>query len=226
MAGGPSFGGNFTLKTEVLQMKCWDCGKKATKTRELAHLPWWADGNIAYLQPNSKLTQRCYCDECFEKMRKTQREENDAYIRLKKRRMLENALDILEHQHIKIYEYRAAAKAVEAFLEENLDKFDSSYEVLAAIILVKNRIRCKLQYKIGRYQVDMLLPDLFVVLEIDGDRHKYSKTRDSERDVKIKMALGSQWEIVRIKTDYLDEHADRLLDAIKKVCDYRAFKEY
>lgn len=207
-------------------MKCWECGKEATKTRALGHLPWWADGNVAYIQPNSKMTQRCYCDECFEKMRTTQREENETYIKLRKRRMLETAIDSLEHQNVKLYNYRAAIKAVQSFLEENPDKFDSSYEVLAAIILVKHRIRCKLQYKIGRYQVDMLLPDLFVVLEIDGDRHKYNKKHDSARDVKIKMALGSQWEIVRINTDYLDQHADRLLDAIKKVCDYRAFKEY
>lgn len=207
-------------------MKCWECGKPATHRRRIGTLPLWADGNVEFIRLAQDRHQRCYCKECFEAQAKKLREENELYIKLKKRRMFETALDIMEHQRTKIYDYQEAIKSVQEFVEENPDKFDSSYEILAAIVLIKNRIRCKMQYKVGPYQVDMLLPDLFVALEIDGDRHKYNKKRDSERDMEIKMMLGSDWEIVRIKTEYLDEHADRLLDAIKKVCDYRAFKEY
>ena len=208
-------------------MKCWECGKEATHRRRIGSLPWYAtSGEMDLMTINEKSNQRCYCKECYEAQMKRMREENELYIKLKKRRMFETALDTLEHQNIKMYSYQEAIKAVESFVEENPDKFDSSYEMIAAIVLIKHRIKCKMQYKIGNYQVDMLLPDLFVALEIDGDRHKYNKKRDSERDMTIKMILGSQWEIVRVKTEYLDQHAERLLDAIKKVCDYRAFKEY
>lgn len=208
-----------------VNMECWECGKPATHRRRIGNMPMWAEGNMDFV-PEKEKHQRCYCKDCFEKKARQQREENELFIKLKKRRMYETALDILEHQKIKMYDYQEAAKAVQEFLEDNPDKFDSSYEILAAIILIKHKIKCKMQYKIGSYQVDMLLPDLFVALEIDGDRHEHRKKYDSERDMTIKMMLGSQWEIIRIKTDYLDQHADRLLDAIKKVCDYRAFKEY
>jgi len=205
-------------------MKCWECGKEATHRRKIGALPW--EGATAdFLQRNKEYTQRCYCKECFERHMKRLKEENDLLVKLKKRRMFETALDTLEHQNVRMYKYQEAIKVVEGFIEENPDKFDSSYEMLAVIILLKNRIRCKMQYKVGKYQIDILLPDLFVALEIDGDRHAQRKKYDSERDMTIKMILGSQWEIVRIKTDYLDQHADRLLDAIKQVCDYRAFHE-
>jgi len=33
--------------------------------------------------------------------------------------------------------------------------------------------------------------------------------------------LGVGWDIIRIKTDYLDKNAKKLPEAIKKVIDYR-----
>ena len=78
-----------------------------------------------------------------------------------------------------------------------------------------------MQYKIGRYQVDFLLPEIGVVLEIDGDRHKYKKNYDNARDAYIKKQLGYGWDIVRIKTEYLDKNASKLVEAINGVIDYR-----
>jgi very-short-patch-repair endonuclease len=110
---------------------------------------------------------------------------------------------------------------IQEYLMENLDKFDSSYEVMAAIILIHNRVRIKTQFQICGYQVDFLLPDDHVILEIDGDRHKYNKTYDSKRDKHIKDALGPDWEIIRISTECLDMKATKLIDAIEGVLDYR-----
>ena len=64
------------------------------------------------------------------------------------------------------------------------------------------------------------------LLEIDGERHKYSGLRDKERDKEIKKALGSGWEIIRIKTDYLDQNAKKLVDAIDAVLESRETKRY
>lgn len=217
--------GHYTLKKKEESMKCWMCGKdNATVTRELKHVVK-TPRQPSYYADISLESQRCYCQECFNKHAESLKRENEMYIKLKKRRMLEKAIDILEHQDLKLYEFREAIRAVREFIEDNPDKFDSSYEILAAIVLIKHRIKCKMQYKVGRYQVDMLLPDLFVALEIDGERHKHTKIEDSRRDFTIKMVLGSQWEVVRIKTNYLDQHAEHLLEAIKEVCDKRAFSE-
>lgn len=201
-------------------MKCWECGNKATKTRNLS-VPHRMYGEVIYPEavPNSK--QRCYCDKCFVKHMKEVREEEALYIKLKKKRMYEAAVDKLEHQKISFIDYEEAIKAVGEYVLEYPDKFDSSYEMIAAIILIHNRISCKLQYKIGSYQVDFLLPELKVVLEIDGERHKYKKEYDNQRDECIKRQLGKEWNIIRIPTELLDKHADRLYDAIEKVLDYR-----
>ena len=78
-----------------------------------------------------------------------------------------------------------------------------------------------MQYKVGRYQVDFLLPEMLVALEIDGERHKNKKEYDTKRDIYIQNALGEGWDIVRIKTDYLDMKATKLPEAIEKVIQYR-----
>lgn len=210
-----------------MKIKCWECGKIATK-----RLDCFLDSQIEELitkiekipQAGDKIQPfwyRCYCDECAEKVRQQDEEEMREYIRLKKRMMFKKALRLLEKQNTDMYKYREAIDVVEEHIENNPDKYDSSYEVVAAIVLVHNRIYAKMQYKVGRYQVDFLLPEMLVALEIDGERHKNKKEYDTKRDIYIQNALGEGWDIVRIKTDYLDMKATKLPEAIEKVIQYR-----
>lgn len=201
-------------------MKCWECGKEATKTRNLS-VPYKMFGGTVYSEAIPNSMQRCYCNDCFDRHISEVCMNDNLYIRLKKKRMYEAAVDKLEHQRISFVDYERAIKHVGKFVDEYPDAFDSSYEMIAAIMLVHNNIKCKPQYKIGAYQVDFLLPDKKVILEIDGERHQYNKDHDRKRDVYIKQALGSEWNIIRIQTELLDQHADRLGDAIEKVIDYR-----
>lgn len=195
-------------------MNCWICGKTATTTRPVF------DGSGWDKPPMSKY-HRCYCDECLKEATKKEVEERKLYIKLKKREMFRKAVNLLEKQKTNMYEYREAIEVVRDFIEDNVDKFDSSYEVLTAIVLVQNRIYSKMQYKVGKYQVDFLLPDLLVVLEIDGERHKHKKDYDSVRDMEIKRILGPHWEIIRIPTERLDTNAKKIPEAIEKVLEYR-----
>lgn len=199
--------------------KCWICGKQATTSPYEYNPNAFRDED--FFKGDGSLLFRCYCKECYEKEKARQDEERKLYIKLKKREMFRKACSVLERQGVDMYGYKDAIDAVGEIVEEKPDKFDSSYEVLTAIILVKNRIYSKMQYKIDRYQVDFLIPEMFVVLEIDGERHRYSKGRDSIRDEEIKKRLGKPWEIVRIKTDYLDQKAAILPVAIKRVLDAR-----
>lgn len=195
-------------------MKCWICGKTATTTKPIL------DGT-SWITPPLSDYRRCYCDKCLQKVVKSEAEERKAYIKLKKREMFRKAVKLLENQCTNMYEFKEAIDVVEQFIETNADKFDSSYEVLTAIVLVQNRIYSKMQYKVGKYQVDFLLPDLLVVLEIDGERHKYKKEYDSARDKYIKKALGPHWDIIRISTEHLDKNAKKIPEAIDKVLEYR-----
>lgn len=197
------------------ELKCWICGDKATRTRIIHN-----NGFTVY-EERPNVYSRCYCEKCKADVDEKEKAERELYIKLKKREMFLKACDILEKQHTLMYEYKEAIEVVRKHLENNPDKFDSSYEVLAAIILVQNRIYSKMQYKVGKYQVDFLLPELLVVLEIDGDRHIHRKEYDRKRDIQIRQTLGDGWDIIRIKTDYLDMNAKKLPDAIYKTIDYR-----
>lgn len=198
-----------------MDILCWECGKVAHRTRITEY-----DG-ISYTEKPISIWSRCYCEECKARLDKQEKEDMELYIKLKKKEMFLKACNLLEKQETKMYKYKDAIDVVREHLEKNPDKYDSSYEVLAAIILVHNRIYAKMQYKVGKYQVDFLLPELLVVLEIDGERHKHRKEYDTKRDIYIQNALGEGWDIVRIKTDYLDMNAKKLPKAIEKVIDYR-----
>lgn len=195
--------------------KCWRCGDIATTTRTLRN-----DGLSFYYEPMS-LKFRCYCKECKEFLDKQEKEDMAEYVRLRKKVMFNKACNILENQSNDMYAYKEAIEVVQEKVETCPDKFDSSYEVLTAIVLVHNRIYSKMQYKIGKYQVDFLLPEVGVVLEIDGDRHKHRKDFDKKRDEFIKNELGYGWDIIRIKTEYLDMNARKIPDAINAVVEYR-----
>ena len=199
-------------------VKCWNCGKRATQS---------LFDRKAGLDSRKKIEgkqtwYRCFCDECFKEFQNRAACEREQYIYLKKREMFRKACNIIENQNINMYRYKDAIDAVEEVIEEHPDKFDSSYEVVAAIILVYNHIYAKMQYKIGDYQVDFYLPEEQVVLEIDGERHKQRRNYDSLRDEYIRRTLGRPWEIVRIPTSLLDKNAKMIPEAIERVLDYRS----
>ena len=199
-------------------MNCWICGKRATRTRIIKK---YGD-EFEEARPSRKY--RCYCEDCLAEVDRKEKEERQLYIKLRKREMFRKACSVLENQNTDMYDYKEAIEVVEEYIEKNPDKIDSSYEALAAIVLVKNRIYSKMQYKVGRYQVDFLLPELLIVLEIDGDRHKHRKYYDSVRDEEIKKQLGPHWEIIRIDTDNLDSNAKKIPEAIQRVLEYRETK--
>ena len=204
------------------ERKCWRCGGIA-ETYHMGHFGKTANGSFYQAPAENQNRWRGYCKACHEVVTRELQETRAELARLKKRIMFENARQILEGQAIDMYGLREAIDAVEGFLQENPDSFDSAHEVVAAIILIYNRVRCKPQYRVGRYLVDFLLPDEMVVLEIDGDRHKLRKVHDSNRDKRIKQELGPDWEIVRISTDYIEQNAKLLVTALRKVCEFRIF---
>lgn len=204
------------------ERKCWRCGGAAT-TYHIEHTGRTENGSFYRARAEDQQRWRGYCEKCHAEATKEMRETRAELARLKKRVMFENAMQTLEGQAIDMYELREAIDAVEGFLQENPDSFDSAPEIVAAVILIHNRVRCKPQYKVGGYLVDFLLPDEMVVLEIDGERHKTRKAYDSKRDKRIKQILGPDWEVIRISTDYIEQNAKQLVTAIRKVCEFRIF---
>lgn len=202
-------------------MKCWVCGKEgANCTRDIK-----AEYKLFYEIPVRKTVaeehQRCYCEKCYSETMRRLKEENEIFTQIKRKRTFEHALDKMERQQIDFCEYEEAIKTIEEYNLKNDGKFDSSEEIMAAIILIHNHYHIKPQTKVGRYQVDFMLPDDFLILEIDGVHHKLKKNYDKERDREIKEKLGEQWQILRIPSDYIDKKVTELPQAIENVLDYR-----
>lgn len=198
-------------------MKCWICGNEATKTLATKT---YLDGYWEYQEPSKYV--RCFCDKCFDKVREQMKEDEAEYVRLKKKQMFNTALANLETQNVDLYKLRPAIDKVEEYIIRNPDKFDSSYEIIATIVLINAGIKFQLQKKILRYQVDIYIPSHKIIVEIDGERHKNRKTFDKERDEKIIDEVGYDWNIIRIPTECLDKNAIKLVKAIDHVMKYRS----
>lgn len=202
-------------------MRCWNCENEASISKPIG---WNANDISSDRNCEPSFYKRSYCKQCYEEENARIVKVKQEMTKLKKQIMFENAMQLLEKQKYNFYKNQEAIRVVRDKIIEKPDNFDSSYEVVAAIILVSNRIYSKMQVKIGKYQVDFLLPDYKIVLEIDGDRHKTKKNRDSERDRKIKEILGVGWDVVRIPTELLDMKAENLVKGIESLLDYRLKK--
>lgn len=191
--------GNFT---HMNILNCWHCGEPT-------------------IARSDKGTLRCFCDTCTNKHSEQVENNKNEYVRLKIEVMFERALRMMEKSgRVSINQYYEAAEAVHDLARKEPNKFDSSHEMMAVMELLKNRIRCKVQFKVNNRRVDILLPDLKVALEIDGALHKFRIGKDSERDIEILNALNkddSGWEIVRIPTKFIENNLPRLLKAIKAI---------
>lgn len=175
--------------------ECWYCGKTVE------------DG---------KLEERPICPECEDKKAKQATEDFNLYWRLKNKMTLERAVKRIEEDAGEpfIDDLREAIETVAEYVEENPQKLDSTEEYIMLIMLLHHRTRVKCQHKILNYKVDFFLPDLKVVLEIDGYFHKGKKLKDTKRDLLILHELGKGYEVVRIPTEYVNKYPKKLFDAI------------
>lgn len=195
--------------------KCWICGKPATEYPTCRTEKYVS--NIWEGVKGTEASHRAYCADCAKAWTKEMSAARKQYVELKKKLMLERAVRMMEAQDISIDDYKEAVEALEDFISEDADKFDSAHEMVAAIVLIDNELSVKIQARVGRYRIDLLIPDLKVALEIDGERHAGRVYYDNERDKAIREELGHDWEIVRVKTGYIEENAEMLVEAIKQI---------
>lgn len=194
-------------------MKCWECNEEGTKQFDLKQ----ADIFLGETFGMKDIAKRWYCEKCFERVQKERKEDRQEYIRLKKKLMYERAVRMLERQDVDLYDYKEALEAVRDLSERDPDKFDSSHEMVAAAVIIYNEIHVKVHYKIAGAEPDFFIPDLKIVLEVDGYTHKHSTYKDNKKDLKIRNELGYDYEVVRIDTKYIEQNAELLVEAIKSI---------
>ncbi len=119
--------------------------------------------------------------------------------------------------------YKDAIDKVHEKLHKN-GWFDSTEEIITAIELEKNNINYRHQVKFGtRYKVDFILDDEKVLLEVDGKLYhtKDKLIRENLRDNLILLNLGTDWEVVRITDDLINQNIKKLIPAVRKLKEKR-----
>lgn len=185
------------------EYSCWHCGKTV----------------ISKDEPQARL----FCDGCMETFHAERKKTVSEYVMLKMRVMHERALRIMEKAGCYMHEYRDISNQILHNALECPTKFRSSEEIVAAMVMSSNLYEYEMNYQVGRYYVDLYIPELMVCLEIDGDRHEHKADRDSERDIEIRKILGEKWEIVRITTNFIHKDPEKLVEAVEAV--YKKKKE-
>ena len=162
------------------------------------------------------------CPECRKYLIEAKFGESDEKGKAKK---LKNAINRIG-KVADISKYEDAIKIV----EQNLNKrgwFQSTEEIMVVLELLRWKIKVHHQVKIYSYSVDFVLPDLKVALEIDGPMHRLNSVKEKEsiRDELICLALGSDYEVIRINTENINLNVTKLLDGIKAIKKYRRNKK-
>lgn len=157
------------------------------------------------------------CPECRTEAVRQRREEDNDIAALGREKKLETAIKrVSAVADISKYE-----KAI-AYIRDNLDKsgwFQSTEEIMVAMELIRCGVKAYHQVKVYEYHVDFVLPDMKVILEIDGPiYHSRDKEKKQQiRDDVIRYKFGEGWEVIRIKTDCINMNISKLMPAIRTV---------
>ena len=187
------------LGTDMYITPCADCGA-AVKT-------WGRKKDVIYK-----------CAKCREAEKEIANQLKTQISELTRQRRLQSVIEIITRMYGNTDGYKYAVEVVtKKLLQPNW--FQSVNEVLAALELVRQGVRARHQVPMGKWRCDFVLPDLKVVLEIDGKFHKEAERRDKDRvkDAAIIASLGPEWEIVRINDDLIRRNLKKLVPAINQV---------
>ena len=102
-------------------------------------------------------------------------------------------------------------------------KFDSVPEVLACVELLYIGARVIPHQKVSCFIVDFCLPDEKVIVEIDGSLYHQNVDKEFRRDLVLKNALGSDWEIKHIPAETLPSKHELFGKTMKRYLDDRRF---
>ncbi len=95
-----------------------------------------------------------------------------------------------------------------------IDTFSSKPELIVAIQLEHRRVNYETQKNIAGKRVDFYLPEIKIVLEIDGELYHTDENKTFLRDRAIMHELGEEWEIVHIEVNSVPRYTWNLHEAL------------
>lgn len=190
------------------------------------------EDGIKYISGGRQTTYIVKCHKCGREMKtkrynrftaytcpvckETEKEIQDEERVYKKEIRFARALDRLEKMVKNLTPYERAINIIKANLYRK-GWFASTEEIIIAIELIKNGIKVIHNQKLKKYRADFVLPDLKIVLEVDGEKYHNSDTKSCEgiRDGEIILMLGLDWRIVRIPTSYINKDVRKTMLLLK-----------
>lgn len=163
----------------------------------------------------NKISRKYYCKICEEKMR---------YV--KKISMVDKAERIIFKSSmykngISNEEILKCSKIVKERILNGVDKFSSIPEVLVAIQMQRINLDYETQKIISGTKVDFYIPEIKIILEIDGSIYHTDKDKSFLRDRRIMGTIGEKWEIVHINPNMIPKYTWNIREALPFVVTQR-----
>lgn len=130
--------------------------------------------------------------------------------RSRKERAFDNAVINIKKQ---VKDFAQYEKAVE-LAERRLDDYGSMPEVVVAIELLRLGHKVIPQQKVGKYRVDFALPNLKMIIEVDGEIYHRNKFK-GDREAIIQFTLGLEWKIVHVPAELISKDIRKLKKIIE-----------
>ena len=195
-----------------------DAHRDGIKTRHEGRATWYSvkcnecGEHFEQKRYNSNHVDQYMCNKC----KGNTKVAEDRYLYTAKELKFERAVERIGGMTKINDDYKRAINVVHKNLH-NKGWFQSTEEIMVAIELLKNRVKVIHQQKVKNYKVDFVLPDMKVLLEVDGAIYHNNLRREGERDGNILLAMGLDWNVVRISTDRINKDVTKLMKAIKAV---------
>lgn len=159
------------------------------------------------------------CDKCESKIRMA-----------KKIEMVDKAQKLLEKRTGKMRSFKPKldmseyAKAVKQRVVDGIDNFGSIPETAAGIQMQRIELKYETQKDIAGRKVDFIIPEIKIILEVDGELYHTDENKAFLRDRQIMRAVGEKWEIVHIKAQQIPKYTWNLREALPHVVIQRNYQ--
>lgn len=149
-----------------------------------------------------------YCAECGEKLKIIKRLEmvDKAEKTIEKKKTLSRIS--------KTEELKKHVDTIRERVSSGENKFSSVPEVIVAVQMERIGLKYETQKNIGGATVDFYIPEIKIVLEIDGDIYHTDENKKFIRDRKIMSSLGEKWEIIHIESSRVPKYTWNLREAL------------
>ncbi len=159
------------------------------------------------------------CEKCQERTRL-----------VKKLEMVDKARKVLEKRKGKMKAYKPKldmskyAEKVKERVINGIDNFSSVPEATVAIQMERIKLKYETQKDIAGKKIDFIIPEIKIILEIDGELYHTDEDKAFLRDRQIMACVGEKWEIVHINADEVPLYTWNLREALLFVATERNTK--